>query len=236
MSQVLTETIGSLRDWRTVAHYIDHSKLQPQTIETQVRRLCQEALHYGFPTIFVHPWYVPSAASVLRGANVKLGTPIGFTQGGTFSCVKRFEAEEALRLGARELDMVINIGALKSGRNDRVESDIRGVVKVAHDAGVILKVILETALLTREEKILACELSVAAGADFVKTSTGLLGGATVEDVRLMRSVVGDRARVKASGGIRTAGDLTRMIEAGAERIGTTSGVSIMRELHAPELL
>jgi deoxyribose-phosphate aldolase len=235
MSQTLRRSHALSRDWRTAVQYIDHSKLQPQTTQAQVRQLCEEAVHYGFPTVFVHPWYVPSAADVLRGTAVKVGTPIGFTQGGTFSAVKRFEAEEALRLGAGELDMVINIGALKSGEKDLVESDIRGVVKIAHDAGVILKVILETALLTHEEKILACEWSVAAGADFVKTSTGLVGGATVEDVALMRSVVGDRARVKASGGIRTASDLAKMIEAGAVRIGTTSGVNIMRELGAPEL-
>jgi deoxyribose-phosphate aldolase len=226
---------GLLPDWRTAAQFIDHSKLQPQTTETQVGRLCEEAVHYGFPTVFVHPWYVPFAADVLRGTKVKLGTPIGFTQGGTLSSVKRFEAEEALRLGAGELDMVINLGALKSGQRDFVQSDIQGVVKIAHPAGVILKVILETALLTREEKILACELSVAAGADFVKTSTGLVGGATVEDVALMRSVVANRARVKASGGVRTASDLAKMTEAGAVRIGTSSGVSIMRELGAPEL-
>jgi deoxyribose-phosphate aldolase len=236
MSQTLTtaHALGPLGDWRTAASYIDHSKLQPDTTQMQVKRLCAEAVHYGFPTVFVHPWYVPAAASLLRGTTVKVGTPIGFTQGGTLSTVKRFEAEEALRLGAGELDMVINIGAMKSGQRDYVESDIGEVAKLAHDAGVILKVILETALLTHEEKILACELSVAAGADFVKTSTGLVGGATVEDVALMRSVVGDRARVKASGGVRTAADLARMIAAGAVRIGTSSGVNIMRELGAPE--
>jgi deoxyribose-phosphate aldolase len=236
MSQALTTShaLGLIRDWRAAARYIDHSKLQPETTQTQIKQLCEEAVHYGFPTVFVHPWYVPSAASLLRGTRVKVGTPIGFTQGGTFSTVKRFEAEEALRLGAGELDMVINIGAIKSGQRDYVESDIREVVKVAHDAGVILKVILETALLTGAEKILACEVSVAAGADFVKTSTGLVGGATVKDVALMRSLVGDRARVKASGGVRTAADLARMIAAGAVRIGTSSGLNIMRELGAPE--
>ena len=149
--------------------------------------------------------------------------------------VKRFEAIEVLREGAGELDMVLNVGALKSGYRDLVLADIRGVVEVAHGAGLILKVILETTLLTTDEKILACELSVAAGADFVKTSTGLVGGASVEDVRLLRSTVGNRARVKASGGIRTAGELYAMIEAGADRIGTSAGVAIMREMGAPEL-
>ena len=138
-------------------------------------------------------------------------------------------------MGAGELDMVMNVGAMKSGQYLLVETDIRGVVEIAHSSGARLKVILETALLTREEKIRACELAVAAGADFVKTSTGLVGGATVEDVRLMRSVVGDRAKVKASGGVRTIADLLSMVEAGADRIGTSSGLKMMRELGAPEL-
>ena len=149
--------------------------------------------------------------------------------------VKRFEAIEVLREGAGELDMVLNVGALKSGYRDLVLADVRGVAEVAHGAGVILKVILETTLLTTEEKILACELAVVAGADFVKTSTGLVGGASVEDVRLLRATVGERARVKASGGIRTAAELHAMIAAGADRIGTSAGVAIMREMRAPEL-
>ncbi len=225
----------SLNDWRVAAQFIDHSLLRAETTRAEVVRLCQEAAHYGFATVFVHPSHVALAASVLQGAAAKVGTPIGFSQGATLSTVKRFEAFEVLRLGASELDMVMNVGALKSGSREFVEADIRGVAEIAHDAGVILKVILETALLTREEKTLACELSVAAGADFVKTSTGLGGGATVEDVALLRSVVGNRARVKASGGIRTAADLAAMVRAGADRIGTSSGVNIMRELGAPEI-
>ena len=160
---------------------------------------------------------------------MKVGTPIGFPQGATLSSVKRFEAVEVLREGAGELDMVLNVGALKSGYREIVEADIRGVVEVAHGAGALLKVILETTLLTLEEKILASELAIVAGADFLKTSTGLVGGATVDDVRLLRSVAGTRARVKASGGIRTAGDLFAMVEAGADRIGTSAGVEIVRE-------
>jgi deoxyribose-phosphate aldolase len=228
-----TETI--FQDWKKVAAFIDHSLLRPETTGKQVARLCQEAVHYGFPAVFVHPSYLALAVSVLRGTAVKPGTPIGFSMGTTLTTVKRFETLEALRLGARELDMVMNVGALKSGAHSLVELDIRNIVELAHESGVILKVILETTLLTRDEKVTACELSVAAGADFVKTSTGLVGGATIEDVALMRSVVGHRAKIKASGGIRTADQLAAMVSAGAERIGTSSGVAIMRQLGAPDL-
>jgi deoxyribose-phosphate aldolase len=225
-----------VRDWKTVAVYIDHSLvIRAETTRDQVVQLCKEAAHYGFPAVFVHPSYVALAASTLRGTPVLTGTPIGFSLGTTLTTVKRFEAREVLRLGAGELDMVMNVGAMKSGQYSLVENDIRGVVEIAHGAGARLKVILETALLTREEKIRACELAVAAGADFVKTSTGLVGGATVEDVRLMRSVVGNRAKVKASGGVRTVADLVTMVGAGADRIGTSSGLNMMRELGAPEL-
>jgi deoxyribose-phosphate aldolase len=234
MSSTVTVFIpeGWLQDWHAAARYIDHSLLYPETSQAQVTRLCQEALHYGFPAVFVHPSYVELAAGVLRGSPVKVGTPIGFSQGATLTAVKRFEAQEVLRLGAGELDMVMNVGALKSGQRELVQADIRSVVEIAHQAGVLLKVILETTLLTRDEKTLACEL---AGADFVKTSTGLVGGATVEDVALMRSAVVGRARVKASGGVRTVADLAAMVRAGADRIGTSSGLNIMRELGAPEL-
>ena len=236
MSRALDSVVSaSWNNWSTAARVIDHTLLKPDTTAAQVGRLCEEAAHYGFASVFVHPSYVGLAADILRGTAVKAGTPIGFPQGATLSSVKRFEAIEALREGAGELDMVLNLGALKSGHRDLVLSDIRGVVEVAHGAGVILKVILETTLLTTEEKILASELAVAAGADFVKTSTGLVGGATVEDVRLLRATVGDRARVKASGGIRTAGELYAMMAAGADRIGTSAGVAIMSEMGAPGL-
>jgi deoxyribose-phosphate aldolase len=225
----------SLMTWSAVARIIDHTLLKPESTAEQVGRLCQEAVQYGFPTVFVHPSYVALAAGILRGTGVKVGTPIGFPQGATLASVKRFEAVEVLREGAGELDMVLNVGALKSGYRDLMAADIRGVVEIAHGAGVILKVILETTLLTTEEKIVACELAVVAGADFVKTSTGLVGGATVDDVRLLRSVVGTRARVKASGGIRTAGELFAMVAAGADRIGTSAGVAIVREMGAPEM-
>ena len=222
--------------WQGIAALIDHTLLRPDATRAEILKLCGEAAHFHFNAVFVHPSYVAVAAAILRDTSVKVGTPIGFPQGATLTTVKRFEALEALRLGAEELDMVINIGALKSGCAEFVASDICAVTEVAHDAGAIVKVILETCLLTREEKIQACELSLAAGADFVKTSTGLAGGgATVEDVKLMRSIVGNRAGVKASGGIRTAAEVRSMLEAGANRIGTSSGVSIMRELSAPSL-
>jgi deoxyribose-phosphate aldolase len=224
------------RDWREVARTIDHTLLKPDATREQIRQLCNEAAHYGFACAFVHPYNVALAVSILRTTPVKVGAPVGFPHGTTLRTVKCYEAFQLLRLGADELDMVINVGALKSGDRNSVENDIRGVVEVAHANNAILKVILETSLLTRDEKALACELALAAGADFVKTSTGFAGGgATVEDIALMRSIVGDRAGVKASGGIRTSADVAAMIQAGADRIGTSTGVAIMRELGAPAL-
>ena len=236
MSRAIDSVIpSSLNSWPGVARLIDHTLLKPETTAAQVGRGCQEAVHYGFPTVFVHPSYVGLAARILRGSGVKVGTPIGFPHGATLSSVKRFEAVETLREGAAELDMVVNVGALKSGYRELVEADIRGVAEVAHGAGALLKVIVETTLLNLEEKILASELAIIAGADFLKTSTGLVGGATVEDVRLLCSVAGTRARVKASGGIRTAGELFAMVAAGADRIGTSAGVEIVRGMGAPEM-
>lgn len=240
MSRVSTasrpQTSIPQQSWQQIGALIDHTLLRPDAARGQIVRLCEEAAHFGFNAVFVHPSYVAVAAAILRDTQVKVGTPIGFPQGATLTTVKRFETLEALRLGAEELDMVLNIGALKSGCTEFVGSDICSVTEVAHDAGAIVKVILETCLLTREEKIQACELSLAAGADFVKTSTGLAGGgATVEDVKLMRSIVGSRAGVKASGGIRNSAEMSAMIEAGANRIGTSAGVAILRELGAPAL-
>ncbi len=235
MSTIAAEKTRTANDWRAIARVIDHTLLRPEATRAQIIRVCEEAVHFGFNAVFVHPSYVAVAGKILRDTPVKVGTPIGFPQGATLTTVKRFEALEALRLGAHELDMVLNIGALKSGCAEFVGSDICAVVEVAHDAGAIVKVILETCLLTRDEKIQACELAVAAGADFVKTSTGLAGGgATVDDVKLMRSVVGKRTGVKASGGIRRAAELQAMLEASANRIGTSSGVAIMAELGAPD--
>ncbi len=175
--------------------------------------------------------YVELACAHLRATEVKVGAVIGFPLGATFTSVKQFEASEALRAGAREIDMVLNIGALKAGEREHVAADIRAVAEVTHKQNALLKVILETVLLTDEEKVTACQLSVDAGADFVKTSTGFLGGgATIGDVALMRDTVGTRCGVKASGGIRTAFDLKAMIAAGADRIGSSNGVNIIREL------
>jgi deoxyribose-phosphate aldolase len=225
-----------LSNWRSAAAIIDHSLvLRPETNRDQVIQLCREASHYGFNAVFVNSGWLALAVVELRGTGVKAGTTVGFPFGAHLSTEKRFETAEALRLGARELDMVINLGALRSGMREQVECDIRGVVEIAHEGGAIVKVILEMPLLTHEEKVLACELCVSAGADFVKTATGLFGGATLEDVRLMRAVVGHRAHVKASGGVRTPTDLAAMVDAGADRIGTSSGVQIVRELGAPEL-
>ena len=213
---------------------IDHTLLKPEATGEQVSRLCAEAVRYEFATAFVNPAFVALAASIVNGTSVKVGAPVGFPLGANLTATKRAEAADLLRLGARELDMVLNIGALKSRERTLVENDIRAVVEIAHDGGAILKVILETSLLTVDEKILACELSVAAGADFVKTSTGFAGGgATTDDIALMRGVVGNRAGVKASGGIRSAAELAAMLDAGANRIGTSAGVKIVQELGAP---
>lgn len=220
-----------VKDWKAVASIIDHTLLRPETSREQVIQLCEEALSFGFCSVFVHPSYTALAASILHGSVVKVGTPIGFPLGASLTSTKRFETEEVLRAGAQEVDMVINNGALKSGDRSRVQFDIRGVVEVAHSSGALLKVIIEAGLLTVEEKILACELSLLGGADFVKTSTGWFGGgATADDVALMRGVVGDRTGVKASGGIRTAADVAAMVTAGANRIGTSAAVQIIHEL------
>jgi deoxyribose-phosphate aldolase len=219
--------------WCQVAKMIDHTNLRPEATADQIGRLCAEAKEFGFCTVMVNTSYVALAESKLSGTGVKVGAVIGFPLGASVSSAKRFEAKEALRLGAREIDMVLNIGALKSGDRRQVELDIRGVTETVHGQGALLKVILETGLLTDDEKRIACELSVEAGADFVKTSTGFLGqGATVTDVALMRRVVGPKLGVKASGGIRTAADAKAMIAAGANRLGTSSGVKIVQELRS----
>lgn len=234
MSHVLTDPQLLVRPWQALAGSIDHTLLKPESTREQIIRLCDEALFFNFAAVCVSPWWIALASSRLSGSGVKIAATIGFPLGANHTTVKRFEAEEAIRMGAHELDMVLNIGALKSGDRQSVQNDIAAVVQVAHAAGAIVKVILETPLLTLEEKILSCELSLAAKADFVKTATGFLGGASPEDVSLMRGVVGKRAGVKASGGIRTATSAQTMIDAGANRLGTSSGVAIVHELGAPE--
>src|SRR5258708_6971216 len=234
MSQVLTDPQVQVRNWQSHASFKDHTLLKSETTAEQVILLCEEAVSYNFAAVCVNPWWISLAASTLRGTSVKLAATIGFPLGANHTTVKRFEVAEAIRMGAHELDMVMNIGALKSGDRPTVQNDIVAVAEVAHANGAIVKVILETPLLTLEEKILSCQLSLAAKADFVKTATGFFGVATVEDVSLMRGVVGDHAGVKASGGIRTAAAANAMIDAGANRIGVSAGVAIVRELGAPE--
>jgi deoxyribose-phosphate aldolase len=220
--------------WHSVAGMIDHTLLEPDATQAQVVQLCEEAVAYNFCCVFVNQTWGALAASLLRGTSVRVGLPIGFPLGASLTTVKRFEAEEALRIGASELDMVLNIGALKSGDRNLVQDDISGVALIAHENGGIVKVILETSLLTLDEKLVACQLAVAAGADFVKTSTGFAAaGATADDVALMRGVVGEKLGVKASGGIRLAADAVALIQAGANRIGTSSSVAIVRDLGAP---
>ena len=212
------------------AGLIDHTLLKPEASRDEIRKLCQEASRFGFASVCIHPWYVPLAAELLRGTKVKVCTVIGFPLGATLPQVKMYEAEQAIKLGAQEIDMVINIGALKSGQDDVVESDIRGVVEASHRGGAICKVILETALLTVDEKVRALIACKKAGADFVKTSTGFsTAGATAEDVALMRAVVGSEIGVKAAGGVRSFDDLKKMVCAGATRIGASASVKIMEQ-------
>ncbi len=219
------------KDWHSVARTIDHTLLKSEATREAVAKICQEARQYGFCAVCVQPSQVALVHRLLQGSAVKTASVVGFPQGVTLTSVKRFEVGEVVRLGADEVDMVINVGALKSGDRDAVRTDIASAAEIAHAGGALIKVIIETSLLTRDEKALACELAVAAGADFVKTSTGFGGGgATVEDVALMRSVVGPNIGVKASGGIRTAADAIAMLEAGASRLGTSGSVAIVKEI------
>jgi deoxyribose-phosphate aldolase len=212
---------------------IDHTILKPGATRDDVRRLCSEAREHGFFSVCLNPYWVALAANELSGSAVKVCTVAGFPLGASTAFIKNAEADEALRHGAVEIDMVINVGALRAGDTATVLEEIGQLAHTCHRSSALLKVIIETALLTDDQKRLACELSVRAGADFVKTSTGFAAhGATVEDVALMRAVVGPNVGVKASGGIRTLADLRRMVEAGANRIGASSGVDIMRELAA----
>jgi len=217
-------------DSQSIAKLIDHTLLKPEAASAQIRTLCEEAVRLGFASVCINPWYVPLAAELVRGSTVKVCTVVGFPLGATMPQVKVFETEQAIKNGADEIDMVINIGALKSGEDEAVESDICGVVDASHRGDAICKVILEMALLTGEEKIRACRAAKNADADYVKTSTGFgPGGATVEDVSLMRSIAGPKMGIKAAGGIRTLEDLKKMLAAGATRIGSSSGVKILEE-------
>lgn len=223
---VLGET-ASAADW---ASLIDHTLLKPEATADDIRRLCEEAAAHRFASVCINPTWVRDAACILRGAKVPVCTVIGFPLGATLPDVKAYETRRAISHGAREVDMVVNIGLLKSGDDCGVEYDIRAVVEAAHEFDCICKVIIETALLTDDEKVRACLAAKRAGADFVKTSTGFAkGGATVADVALMRQTVGQELGVKASGGVRGIEDARRMVEAGATRIGASVGVRIAQE-------
>jgi deoxyribose-phosphate aldolase len=212
----------------SVASLIDHTMLRPEATRADIVKLCAEARQYGFATVCINPYWVPLAASELAGTAVKVCTVAGFPLGATSSEAKVAESAAALRAGAREIDMVMNVGALRSGDFDAVKLDIQAVTRVCHDAGAIVKVILETALLDDAQKTAACGLAQAAGADFVKTSTGFgPAGATVQDIVLMRHAVGPRIGVKAAGGIRTLDDFRAMVAAGANRVGASASVKIV---------
>ena len=208
--------------------YFDHTLLKADAVPAQIEELCSEAAKYQFYSVCVNSCYVKLCSELLSGSPVKIAAVVGFPLGACTTSAKAFETEDACRDGAKEIDMVINIGALKSGNFDFVRDDIKAVVDTAAKYGAIVKVIIETCLLTDEEKVKACQLSEEAGAAFVKTSTGFsTGGATKEDVALMKSVVGDRFQVKASGGIRDHKTALEMIEAGADRLGASASVQIV---------
>lgn len=213
-----------------LAGLIDHTLLKPDSTQAQIETLCREAAEFEFATVCIQPTWVRLAASALRGTRVGVCTVAGFPLGANTADVKAYETRRALFDGATEVDMVINIGALKSRDYRTVEDDIRGVVRACREGGALSKVIIETALLDEEEKVKASTLAAAAGADFVKTSTGFgPGGATVEDVALMRQVVGEKIGVKAAGGVRDRRTAKQMVEAGATRIGASAGVRIVQE-------
>lgn len=226
----LTSTLGVRPKNESVARLIDHTLLKPDASQDQIAQLCYEARTYHFASVCINPAHVKLCAQLLKGSDVDVCTVVGFPLGATPAAVKAYETQQAIRDGATEIDMVINVGALKSGDYQALLEDIGAVVRSAHAGNAIVKVIIEAALLTDEEKVIACQLSKAAGADFVKTSTGFgPGGATVADVALMRRVVGANIGVKAAGGVRSYSDAQEMIAAGATRIGASAGVSIVGE-------
>ncbi|MGH9928913.1 MAG: deoxyribose-phosphate aldolase [Pyrinomonadaceae bacterium] len=223
---MLGET-SSAKDW---ASLIDHTLLKPEATDEDIKRLCEEAVRYRFASVCVNPTWVRAAACNLQGTGIPVCTVIGFPLGATLSDVKAYEARRSILDGAREVDMVINVGALRSGDDCLVEHDIHVVAEVAHEYDALCKVIIETALLTDDEKVRACLAAKNAGADFVKTSTGFSkGGATVADIALMRRTVGSELGVKASGGVKGLDDARALVEAGATRIGASVGVKIAQE-------
>lgn len=238
LSDPKTFAAQTLSSVQNLAAVLDHTLLKPDATRNQVLQLCHEAAEYRFACAMVNPNWVQLAASALQGTGVPVGVVVGFPLGATLSASKRDETARVVKHGAHDVDMVLNIGLLKSGTPgdyEAVKQDIRGVVELAHGGGAIVKVILETCLLTFEEKLRASELALSAGADFLKTSTGFsTGGATVDDIALLRGVAGTRAGVKASGGIRSLADASAMLYAGASRIGASASIKIVSELAGSE--
>jgi len=226
-------TAQALSSWQALAAIIDHTLLRPDATRDQVENLCDQAIRYRFACAMVNPVWASTAVSALSGTGIPVGVVIGFPLGASLVSTLRQEAAALTRLGARELDMVIPIGQLKSGNHQAVHHAVHAVATVAHHRGALLKVILETALLSVEEKLRGSEIAIQAGADFIKTSTGFAsGGATPADVALMRGVAGARCGVKAAGGIHTLAEVRALLEAGANRIGVSASVAIVRELGA----
>lgn len=224
---------ANLNSASALAALIDHTSLKPEAVKNDIEALCDEARRFQFASVCINPCWVPLASEKLADSRVKVCTVIGFPLGAERKQTKEFAARRALDDGAKELDMVLNIGQLRSGDLESVESEIASLAAIAHSGGAILKVILETCLLNTDQKGVVCQIAVASQADFVKTSTGFSNaGATTEDVRLMRQTVGEKLGVKASGGIRTLAVLREMVSAGATRIGTSSGVKIIQEYTA----
>jgi deoxyribose-phosphate aldolase len=225
----LASTLGVAPTDGQLSHMIDHTLLKPEATQDQIAQLCYEARKYNFASVCVNPTNVKLCANLLQGTDIDVCTVVGFPLGATPTDVKVFETQQAIREGATEVDMVLNVGALKSRDYELVRDDIASIARACHAGNAILKVIIEAALLTDEEKVIACQLSKVAGADFVKTSTGFgPGGATVEDVALMRRVVGPSIGVKAAGGIKTFEDAQKMIAAGASRLGASASVKIVQ--------
>lgn len=225
---------SALSDWKCLALLLDHTLLKSDATRGQIENLCDEAIRYRFACAMVNPMWASTAVAILSGTGIPVGVAIGFPLGASLVSTLRQEAAALTRLGVRELDMVMPVGLLKSGEYQAVHHAIHAVGLVAHHGGALLKVILETSLLTMEEKLRAAEIAIHAEADFIKTSTGFTAaGATPADVALLRGVAGGRCGVKASGGIRTLADVRGLLEAGANRIGSSACVSIVRELGAP---
>lgn len=215
---------------KPLAKYIDHTLLKPDATQDQIDEVLAQVKQYGFASVCINPYWVVRAAASLRDTNVNVCTVIGFPLGANTTQTKVFETGQAIDEGAQEIDMVLNIGELKAGHDDHVRADIRAVADMTHAKGGLLKVIIEAVLLTDDEKVTACKLAAAAGADYVKTSTGFAaGGATVHDVALMRKTVGDKLGVKAAGGIHTYAEAKALIDAGADRLGASAGIQILKE-------